>query len=123
MLGKRWAGTLIYVPFVLGTLMFYCNYLYIRFQDEPHIPLPTPAYQSHHAVCDAACNVISDQMCREWVSHRDNRMCQFSCDAYLDDDKLDNVSDWHDIFRCAALVNNPQSLNNCGVVCTPMMEL
>lgn len=112
-------GWLIYVPFILGTVYCYGEYLLVRYYPSKDLTLDIN-HQPSNEICSKACANVKAQMCQEWTTIKSS-LCPDVCDSYLEADV--QYGNWKDIFQCVEGAESPQEIQNCGVTCTGPTEL
>lgn len=122
---RRKLSFIIYLPFIIGLLLFYINYLEVRYGDTPisTSDIKDP-FVSEYGLCNRACSNIAKIHCKEMVSPLGKAdICSYTCDAHLAEDDLLMSPEWRSIFSCASLAKDSKDLKNCNITCTVMEEL
>lgn len=111
---------MIYVPFALGVMYCYADYLVARYYPDTGIIPLTAFHETPNELCDNACNSLKTQLCQEWVIHTTS-ICPEVCNTYLEADV--HYGNWASIFKCVEKASSAQEIQNCGVSCTGPVEL
>lgn len=115
---------IIYYAFIISILIFsYLFYFSIKYSKPTENPQITPKFQTEHPVCGDACQVVRSQNCKEWQDVIRPHICEFTCEAYLRRDELDNSPEWATLFKCASEAKSQSDLLKCQITCTVMDEL
>lgn len=111
---------LIYIPFVLGVVYCYTDYLVARYHPNTEI-IPLTAFQeTPNELCTNACKSVKAQMCQEWSAYS-GEFCPGVCTTYLEADA--HYGNWSAIFKCVEKASTAQEIQSCGVSCTGPVEL
>lgn len=120
---SKYINVILFTTLVTGLLIFYTNYLYLRYLEKEVSVLPNSYYETKYSTCHEACNLIKSFHCIEWSTAFNKKMCEYTCDSYFDIDNLEYSTKSLTTFKCATEARSAEDLHKCGLSCTVMDEL
>ena len=111
---------MIYIPFVLGVMYCYADYMVARYHPDTKIMPLSALEEAPNELCSQACASVKTQMCQEWASFSKD-FCPTVCSTYLEADA--HYGNWTAIFKCVEKASSAQEIQSCGVSCTGPVEL
>jgi hypothetical protein len=116
---KHYRLTLLFV--VASVIFIVCQLLSTNI--EPVIPMPDETYSVKNDVCASACKNLQYIGCKEWVSFSQPRICEYTCDTYVDFDRQEKDDYYYRKFLCASHALTQIDVQACKLSCTKLDDL